>query len=171
MLDCAPVQIRKRVLEAIRTNAAAAAALVGMVVCLTGLVRVCLCDPDPDVCGQPCHVCEDARPARKAAAVPEPACAAPRAVCEAGWTCPSHGALQAEGHGEGVCHHAPLALGDLFASSASVSAPAFCAAPPAWPALARRTAHPLRLRPVSTAPPDVGACCARSSFTRLYPRS
>ena len=149
------MQIRRTIWEALKVNAAAVVALASLAVCLTGLVQVCRCDADPDGCGQACHVCDDG---------------AIGAACPSGEACAALGEETAA-CSAAPCDHLTLSVGDLFATSASVSAPAFCAAPPAWPALARRTAHPLRLRPVSTAPPDAGACCALSSFTRLYPRS
>ena len=101
-------------------NAAAVVALASVVVCLTGLVQVCECDPDPDGCGQTCHVCVDAP-------------SLPRLSCSAGTAgrpSPCGGLFAPCGHegepcgacltgrgGADVCRHVALTLGDVWAPS------------------------------------------------------
>ena len=51
----------KRHSSAVRVVAAFAAAVTGFAAVVRG-AELCLCDPDPDGCGQPCHVCGAADP-------------------------------------------------------------------------------------------------------------
>ena len=154
-------------------NAAAIVVLASVVVCLTGLVQVCECDPDPDGCGQTCHVCVDAPSLPRlscsagTAARPSP-CGGLFAPC--GYEGEPCGACLTERGGADACRHVPLTLGDVWAPSAPVALPAVAAVDPIWHARAARAPHPLRLRPVSTAPPDVGGRDLASS-TRMHPRS
>ncbi len=157
----------------VKVNAAAAVALACMLVCLTGLVRVCACDADPDDCGQACHVCVDAP------SLPRPSCS----LGMGGLPSPCGGLFAPCGHegapcgerlaercGTEACRHVALTLGDVWAPAASVALPAVAVADPVLTAGAGRVPHPLRLRPVSTAPPDAGGRYLASS-TRLHPRS
>lgn len=157
----------------IKGNAAAVVALAGMVVCLTGLVRVCACDSDPDDCGQACHVCVDAPSLPRLSGsfgtggLPSP-CGSLFALCgHEGEPC---GERLAERCGTDVCRHVALTLGDVWAPFTSVALPALAVVGPVWDAGAVLVPHPRRLRPVSTAPPDSGGRYLASS-TRLYPRS
>ena len=134
-------------------NAAAIVVLASVVVCLTGLVQVCECDPDPDGCGQTCHVCVDAPSLPRlscsvgTAGRPSP-CGGLFAPCgHEGEPC---GACLTERGGADVCRHVALTLGDVWAPSAPVALPAVAAVDPIWYARAARAPHPLRLRPVST---------------------
>ena len=73
-------------------------------------------------------------------------------------------------HDDRAFIHVALTLGDVWAPSVPVALPAVAAVDPIWHARAARAPHPLRLRPVSTAPPDVGGRDLVSS-TRMHPRS
>lgn len=157
----------------VKVNAAAVVALAGMVVCLTGLIQVCECDPDPDACGQACHVCVDAPSLPRlscsvgTAGLPSP-CGNLFAPCgHDGEPC---GERLAERCGTGACRHVALTLGDVWAPSTSVALPAVAVVGPVWNMGAVLVPHPLRLRPVSTAPPDSGGRYLASS-TRVHPRS
>ena len=160
------MQIRRIILKAMTVNAAAAVALAGMVACLTGLLQVCLCDPHPDGCGQACHVCAEALPTARmpcsfgTGGLPPP-CGHEGEPC---------GACLTERGVADACRHVALTLGDVWAPSAPVALPAVAAVDPIWHARAARAPHPLRLRPVSTAPPDAGGRDLASS-TRMHPRS
>lgn len=157
----------------VKVNAAAVVALASVVVCLTGLIRVCECDPDPDACGQTCHVCVDAMSLPRlscsvgTAGWPSP-CGSPFALCgHGGEPC---GERLAERCGTDACRHVALTLGDVWAPSTSVVLPVLAVMGPVRDAGAVLVPHPRRLRPVSTAPPDSGGCYLASS-TRMHPRS
>ncbi len=157
----------------IKVNAAAVVALACIVVCLTGLVRVCACDSDPDDCGQACHVCVDAPSLPRLSCssgtggLPFP-CGSLFALCgHEGEPC---GERLTERGGTDACRHVALTLGDVLAPSTSVALPVLAFADPVWNADTVLVPHPLRLRPVSTAPPDSGGRYLASS-TRMYPRS
>ena len=144
---------KETIQNAVKTGVAVAAALVSVVVLLAGSVQVCLCDPDPDNCGRPCHVCVD-----------EPA--ARGGVQLGADSSPIDGTTLR--HEEHACNHVTLALGDSFPVSTDVPVPLVGNFPVgSW---TLTLSHPLvqRMRPNSTAPPDSGGGYLLYA-TRIHP--
>ena len=146
---------KETVLNAIKTGVALAAALVSVVVLLAGSVQICLCDPDPDNCGRPCHVCVD-----------EPC--VDEGVSAGEDFSPIDGATFH--HEEHACNHVTLALGDPFSVSTDVPVPLVGDFPAGVWTLTLSTPPVRRMRPCSTSPPDSGGGYLLSA-TRICPRA
>lgn len=149
-------------MTAIKTGAAIAAAVVSVVVLLAGTVQVCLCDPDPDNCGQECHVCVD-----RADATMDSIC-----VVRGESAGPVHDrgseddhVLHAEDH---ACDHELVSLGDLFSVQTAVSVPLVENSPAVFSIVRTMSSLPREWRPHSTAPPDSGGCYLHYA-TRVHP--
>lgn len=145
---------KETIQNAVKMGVAVAAALVSVVVLLAGSVQVCLCDPDPDNCGRPCHVCVD-----------EPA--ARGGVQLGADSSPIDGTTLR--HEEHACNHVTLALGDSFSVPTDVPVPLVGDFPVgSW---TLTLSHPLvqRMRPNSTAPPDSGGGGYLLYATRIHP--
>lgn len=170
---------KETVLNAIKTGVALAAALVFVVVLLAGSVQICLCDPDPDNCGRPCHVCVDEPCVDEGVYAGEDSSpidggggfnGALLSVVSAGEdSFPIDGATFH--HEEHACNHVTLALGDQLSVSTDVPVPLVGNFPAGSWALTLSTPPVRWMRPCSTAPPDSGGGGYLLYATRIHPRA
>ena len=102
--------------------------------CLAGPASICLCDLDPDDCGENCHECD--------------------------------------GHSSGECRHLTIDVDDLVIPQSDdiIPVPAVAGAPVSMMEIPAAVCA-LRMRPVSTAPPDAGGGRYVSYSFRIHPLS
>ena len=123
-----------RILRKMGDSVVRAVSVLSVSFCLAGSASICLCDTDPDDCGEHCHECDS--------------------------------------HSADECRHLTIDIDDFITPHSDDILPVLIVADaPVFMIELPTAVCALRIRPVSTAPPDAGGGRYVSYSPRIHPLS